>query len=120
MINQICSCGQILYRKFENRRRCIGCGTNHIIKIRTRELLHRNKIIDYHCRHCNKYFSNSRFKHKKISQRLISEIRGLSNIKKGYINKYDNLKKPTYSTREIAKMLNVGKTFVWEVLRKNA
>ena len=48
------------------------------------------------------------------------QILRLSMKEKGYIRKYDRTSKTTYSIREIAKMLNVGKSFVSQIIKNES
>ncbi len=84
---------------------------------RRESILHR-----YYCRKCDYNFTErTKDFGKKISSWKVNEILIYHNMMKPKVNKYDPLKLFTYSTREIAKKVGVGNTFVAEVLknRKN-
>lgn len=55
---------------------------------------------------------------KKVSLDTRKKIISLYKTKKPYKSRFGNLHKDTYSTREIAKMLDVSKSFVYEVIKK--
>ena len=82
----------------------------------------KNRIFSkqrFQCLKCGFYFleRDINFK-KKVPNWIRKRVIKLYNSRKAIVNKYDNMKKRTYSTREIAKKLNVSKTYVWKVTRK--
>ena len=92
----------------------LGFGGKYIIK-RT-----RIKIQRFICNDCEHNFvRRTKAYRKRISFKIRDKITELYKTKKPYKNKFDPLKKKTYSTREIARMLNVSKSFVYNVIKKN-
>lgn len=72
----------------------------------------------YVCKDCNYHFIIRTGMYKKrIPINTRYEILKLFETKKGFINKYDNLKKETYTIREIARMLKLKKSFVNNIVR---
>lgn len=74
----------------------------------------------YHCKKCNFHFSerNRNFGVEKHPLWIRKKILGMWSMKKSYINKYDNLRKETYSTREIAKRFDVSPSFVHRLVNE--
>lgn len=72
----------------------------------------------YKCKDCGLIFveRNENFR-QKLEPMIKLKIMSLWKTKKGFVNKFDNLKKETYSTREIAKKLNVSKSFVHQLIK---
>lgn len=71
------------------------------------------------CRDCkHSFILRTKTYRKKIPIKIREKIIKLYKTNKGYINKFDNLKKTTYSTREIAEILNVSSSFVWDIIKK--
>ena len=70
------------------------------------------------CKDCKTLFivRNKTFK-LKIPFKIRNKILSLYRTKKPYKNKFDCLHKSTYSTREIAKMMDVSKSFVYKVIK---
>lgn len=56
---------------------------------------------------------------KKVPIKIRKRILELWKTRKYDINKFDNRKKRTYSTRDIARKIGVSKSFVWEIVKKN-
>lgn len=54
---------------------------------------------------------------KKISFKIRDQVLRLYRTKKPHKTKFDGMKKNTYSTREIAQMLNVSKSFVGVIVK---
>ena len=71
----------------------------------------------FYCKSCNYTFTerNESFR-KKNPEWINQQILRLYNKEKGYVKKFDCKKKKTYSTREIAKMLEVSKSFVHKII----
>lgn len=73
----------------------------------------------YKCKKCGKtYIVRTGMYRQKISPFIKYKILELYKTEKLSINKYDYFKKKTYSTREIARILNVSKSFVHKVIKK--
>lgn len=97
---------------------CPKCGGNDIVlggkyKVkRTRILIQRLR-----CRDCNATFvvKNKNFK-KRIGIRIRKKILSLYKTRKPNVNKFDGTHKRTFSTREVARMLGVSKSFVHKVI----
>ncbi len=73
----------------------------------------------YYCKKCNYNFTERKmgFNMRKHPYFIREEIKQMYKEEKGYIKKYDMLKKPTYSTREIAEKFKVSKSFVYDVVK---
>ena len=54
---------------------------------------------------------------KKIPLKVRNKIIQLSKTDKGFIGKYDGLKKKTYSTREISSIVGVSKSYVFDIIK---
>ncbi len=98
---------------------CIHCSSLNVQKYRQYKIKNSNyKRIQMTCLDCGRYFTlrNANFG-RKIDMKIIKKIIKLYKTKKRYINKYDPTKKRTYSTREIAKMLKISKTYVAKIVK---
>lgn len=72
------------------------------------------------CRDCKTTFTvRTKSFGKKIPLDTRKKIIALYKTKKPYKIKFDSLRKSTYSTREIAKKLNVSKSFVYNVIKES-
>lgn len=72
------------------------------------------------CKDCGKTFIiKTKSYRKRVLLKIRRQIISLYKTKKPYKNVFDNLHKKTYSTREIAKILNVSKSFVHNVIKKD-
>lgn len=104
----------------DKRILCVKCNSKQIImagKIHTKISGTKQKL---RCKACKKYFSLRDINFgKKIPFSVRRKILKLNKMHKGYINITDSLKKTTYSSREIAKKLNVSSTFVCEVIKQD-
>ena len=73
----------------------------------------------YSCITCKKTFINRiHVTIRKYGDYTIKKVLELYNTNKGHINKYDNLKKITYSTREIAKILKISSSGVFGIIKR--
>lgn len=74
----------------------------------------------YLCLLCKKSFINRKhIKIRKYDENIKKKIVELYNTKKDYINKFDMMKKTTYSTREISKLTGVSKSVVANLTKNN-
>ena len=70
------------------------------------------------CKNCNYNFTERTPQFNfKIPLWIRQQIIRLSRKNKGYIKKHDPLKKLTYNAREIAKILDIGKTFAYIIIK---
>ena len=79
------------------------------------------KILRFRCLDCNKsfVFKNIQYR-KRISFRIKKNIVKLYSTRKPVVNKYDNKKSDTYSTREVAKIVGLSKSYVHKVVSESA
>jgi len=98
---------------------CPKCNTE-TLNTRGKYSISRTQIAQrrFMCKKCNYNFTERTGEHRKkiITWKRIQVLR-LYRKQKDYVNKYDNKKSETYSTREIAKILKVSKTFVWDIIK---
>lgn len=101
---------------------CKHCGSNNT---GTRGV-YRKKDEDrqsyrYGCNDCKKFFIiRTQFESFRRFPDLVREkVIALSRSDKGYINKFDNSKKSIYSTREIARLLGISKSYVQRVIAED-
>lgn len=98
---------------------CPKCSSTNINKAGMYRIKRTNIARErFRCKDCGFCFTarTSMFR-KKIPFYLKKKILKLYKTKKFYINKFDALKKQSFSTREIAKMLGVSKSFVHKVIK---
>lgn len=101
--------------------KCYKC--NGKVRKKGKYRINRTNIAQqrYYCRKCDYYFIEQKEDvRKKIPMWIRQQILRLSMKEKGYIRKYDRTSKTTYSIREIAKMLNVGKSFVSQIIKNES
>jgi len=99
---------------------CYRCGSEHItLKGSFKNVLLNKVRIRLECKDCgyNFIFRDNNY-NKKIPYRIRQKIIELYKTDKNYVRKYDRLKKPTYSTREIAEMFNVSRNTVYQIVRQ--
>lgn len=101
--------------------KCPKCRSNNFV-LGGKYAIKRTKIRiqRFRCKDCGHNFvRRTRMYRAKISFKIRDEIIKMYRTKKPYKNKFDVLKKKTYSTREIARRLNVSKSFVHSVVKKD-
>ena len=97
---------------------CPKCKSTKIVKAGKYQIKRMGVHHRWRCKNCNHHFIVRTLNYrKKIPVHIRDKILKLYKTKKLIINKYDNLKKQTYSTREIAEMLNLSKAFVASVIK---
>ena len=98
---------------------CPKCGSNKIGLGGTYNVKRTTiKIVRLRCKRCEHSFVRKNLMYRKKKHISIrKKILKLWKTKKLDINKYYATRKKTYSTREIARMLNVSKTYVWSVVK---
>ena len=100
---------------------CPKCKSAEIIKwgnyIIKRTIVSQRK---FKCKKCNSCFTERTDSFRfKTPLWVKQQVLRLYDKEKGFVNKYDRLKKTTYSIREIAKMLKIDKGTVHYVVRKS-
>ena len=100
---------------------CPRCNSTEVVQAGNYKEL-RNRYSEnkhrFRCKKCKCSFINRTLDYRKrISYRIRTKIKKLYKQKKMFINKYDGLKKKTYSTREIANMLKLSPSFVHQVVK---
>lgn len=71
------------------------------------------------CKECGAKFTlRSVMFHKQLPIQVRKKVLRLWKTRKYNTNKFDRYKKRTYSTRDIARMLNISKSYVWDVVKK--
>ena len=106
--------------KFNNNEplACYNCGSNHLLLGGEYNTLKDGIKQRWKCSHCSSNFiSRTKAYRKKHSLTLIKKILRYSTKHKGYFNKYDNTKKTTYSTRELADMFGMSSSGISNLLR---
>lgn len=97
---------------------CYRCNSNKISlhsRYNTKAHGYRNR---FRCTECNyDFILRDKTYGRYISYHIIKRILLLNITKKSYINKYDRLKKTTYSTREIAARVNVSRAAVHQIIQ---
>jgi len=97
---------------------CPDCSNIHIVRAGTYHTKTGRFRQRLRCKSCHKIFIFDPIKfNKKIPLDIRNKILELYQTKKPRTNKFDPYKKKTYSTREIARKLNVGKSFVHDVIK---
>lgn len=80
----------------------------------------RIKIQRFRCKDCDHSFVRRTNTYKqRIPLKIRKKIIELSKIKSYHKSKFDNSQKRTHSTREIARKLDVSKSFVHDVIKEN-
>jgi len=100
---------------------CPKCGSIDIVSAGKYSINRTKKPISrLKCKKCKSQFTvrTSMFK-KQIPLKIRKKVLKLWRTKKPNKNKFDGLKKKTYSIREISKLLGVSKTYVWGVVKEN-
>jgi len=120
-------CGKYLEKKMTRRINvsliglgihCYKCGSMHIKLSGRYDTLERGIMQRWICCHCNYNFIKRTLSYRrKINKFIIKKILKYSLKHKGYFNKYDNSKKTTYSTRELAEIFNVSKSSICDLLK---
>ena len=71
------------------------------------------------CKNCNSCFTlRNSMLGKKIPLGIRKKVLRLWKTKKPNKNKFDALRKKTYSTRDISQLVGVSKSYVWEIVKK--
>ena len=80
--------------------------------------LKQERIQVYYCRKCGHSFQE---KKKRITPtaELKEKIITLYHSAKAFPRKFDPMKKYTYSTREISRMVGASSSFVWNTIRRH-
>ena len=100
---------------------CHKC--NNKVRKKGKYRINRTSVAQqkYYCRKCNYYFiERNEDIRKKIPMWIRHQILRLSKKEKGYIRRYDRSRKTTYSVREIARMLNISKSFVSQIIKNES
>ena len=99
---------------------CPKCNLNKLQKKGSYKIKRTNAMQRrFMCMKCNYIFTErTNDFHKKIHSWINNQIKVLYYKRKNYIRKFDSMKKTTYSTREIAKILNVSKSYAHKIASK--
>lgn len=102
------------------RMQCLKCKSTDVKKAGMYRIKRTNIARErFRCKNCGFSFTvRTTMFRKKISIHLIKKILRLWKTEKPNKNKFDGTGKITYSTREIARLLGVSKTYVWNVVKK--
>lgn len=76
------------------------------------------KVQEYRCMNCKHIFTLFRRRLSEIPIELKEKVLELSHTMKPFINKYDQLKKVTYSTRDIAKLQGLGHSTIARIIKE--
>lgn len=98
---------------------CPKCGNVNFVSAGTYSIKRTNIPIQrMRCKDCGVCFTlrTSMF-HKKVPIKLRKKVLKLWKTRKYNTSKFDSHRKRTYSTRDIARMLKVSKSFVWDVIK---
>lgn len=100
---------------------CPKCGNNNIILGGKYKIKRTHIVIQrFRCKSCrHSFIRRTKTYRKRIPFKIRNEIIKLYRTKKPYKNKFNGLKKQTFSTREIARRLNVSKSFVHKIIKEN-
>lgn len=95
---------------------CPNCKGISIVRGGTYLTENKEKRQRLKCKTCKKTYTFDPT-YKRISEDIREKILKLYKTKKKHKNKFDCMKKDTYSTREVSKKLNVSKSFVHTVVK---
>ena len=91
---------------------CPRCSQFHKQKRGFRILANGKRKQVYYCVKCNHVFAPPNSKIAKLNDEIKQKIIKLHKTAKPFKNKYDNLKKSTYSTREVSIITGVSHSAV--------
>ena len=107
---------QRMYSRFTQS--CYRCESKHLKLGGKYNTINKGIKQRWICCHCSLNFIKKGISYRKqVSDIIIKKILRYSIKHKGYFNKFDNSKKTTYTTRELADMFDISKSGVWNLLK---
>lgn len=99
---------------------CPKCNGVYIVLAGSYKVKRTNrKRIRMRCKDCKCHFTlRDNIFRKKLGLNIRHKILELYKTKKYHINKFDPMRRDRYSTREVATILNVSKSFVHSVVQE--